>query len=377
MPTMSEMLTGNMRSNREPTKHPTSFYNYPSAQGVFSPIGGGFRDGWGYNIIGVPAAVGVTPPSNEVLLSAWINTHGPGGPCTLFAGLKENPVTPNQFRHCMSVGWNPDEQRIEIWADDTGPFAGSPNLTRLAYTNVYTNNCSLLRYGQWIHIGLYAIRQAAFEAHLYVDGQSYLQYISGGGTEWLEAPDLWQCLGTGVVSTVGWIGNAYFKDFVIYDVTGEGDQNPESVRSLFTHVDGAGSSTAWTPKSAANWTEVDDPNIVPDGDTTYVQTATVGNKDLYTHEGLVALTDLPYSYTIQGNVLVQTEFKNVDDGEIADQDFEHVVRVGAVEATNGVFSSTHGLDTWDMARSIFTQQPDTSAWNLTDYNNAEFGYESV
>jgi len=58
-----------------------------------------------------------------------------------------------------------------------------------------------------------------------------------------------------------------------------------AVRTLW--VNGAGSSTQFTPLSGTNWSNVDE--TYPDDDTTYVESATVGQRDLY------AMTDLPAS----------------------------------------------------------------------------------
>lgn len=48
--------------------------------------------------------------------------------------------------------------------------------------------------------------------------------------------------------------------------------------------DGAGATSAWTPSAGANWQNVDE--TTPDDDTTYNESATVGNIDTYTMQNL-------------------------------------------------------------------------------------------
>ncbi len=309
-------------------------------------------------------------------MGGWVNWMAAQDQVGLFTAWKEDPASPDDWDDTFMCRWNDDTNMIEFWADDSGPYAGAKNVVKVAEASAFKNDARLYRMGQWMHLGLYARQEINFEATLYVDGLEMLNYQSASSWEWLESPEMWQMCSTDLGSTTGWQGYCFWQDFAIYDVTGEGDQIPEAIRALMVTPDGAGNSTQWTPLAGANWEAVDDPDIEPDGDTTYVETAVVAQQDLYTHDQLGALVELPFGYDLEGHVLVQTEYKSVDDGEATWIEFEHSVRVGASESVDGTFVQSADPGVYHMAVSLFTQQPDASAWNITDFNAAEFGYTS-
>jgi hypothetical protein len=376
MGTLSQMVSAAMRHKGEfPVKE--DLYNYPAIL-TTTPATGGFRNGnVTYRHVGVPGIAGLAPPSSEYVMGAWMAYGGASGPVGMFTGWRFDPGPPVDYtahRPCGGISLHYEDGELRIYSDDTGPWTGLQNNT-LRNTESSRQNLGILhREFQWMHIGAYFKFGGSqnFECSFYVDGLKFMDYVSGNN-EWLETPDLWSC-GASMQTTAGWLTH-YFDSFYIMDVTGEGDQVPEALRALMVHVDGAGSSTQWTPDAGNNWDRVDDTDAAPDDDSSYVETATAGNLDLYTHDGLTALVDLPYSYTFEGNVMVQTRFKNVDDGEVTQMDYEHAVKVGASQSVAGTHSNAT-LDTYDFAQDMFSQQPDASAWNLVDFNNAEFGYNS-
>lgn len=378
MGTLTEMVTAGMRSrNEHPLIDATSPGSFPDLYTSSAP-GGSWRNNPAcYRLLGVSGLYGFNWPSNEFLIAGWVCLNGVVSNGALFGNWAHDPGPPDDFgvwRVCAGVDMDQAAHEVRVYADDTGPWVGAQNLVKVHTVSSMLLDGNLHRGMQWMHLGFYIDYGVNAKITMYLDGQQFFTWTSGAN-EWLTAGDMIQLAGRPLRTSSGWSGSSFYDNVYVLDVTGEGDQVPEALRALMTHVDGAGTTTQWTPKSSTNWSNVDDPNIPPDNDTTYVETATTGNLDLYTHDQLTALVDLPYSYVVNGEVLVQTVYKNVDDGEVTQIAFEHAVKVGASQSVDGTFSNTV-LDTYDFAVSIFTQQPDASAWNLTDFNNAEFGYNS-
>jgi len=314
---------------------------------------------------------GIPNPANEVGMSAWIMTDQPNGKSWIFAGMKQNPASPTLARPCVAIGWDMWLKKIEIQVDDTGPYTGIPNLTSRAKRSSLVQNGVLHRLNTWVHVALYANK--AFPAmSFYINGEQVLKWTGSGGP-WLEAVEVWACCNGHYSGTAGWRDNAYFDDFYVYDATGEGDHIPEARRFIMTLPSGVGASSQWTPLAGNNFENVDDPST-PDADTTYVETDTIGKKDLYAHAGLTS-ADFPYQYIIQDDVLMQIEYRMVDDSQIADIDYEMVANDGALESAVGTYGNID-YGTWYLEQGTFSGQPDGTPWNLVDFNAMEFGMKS-
>lgn len=100
-------------------------------------------------------------------------------------------------------------------------------------------------------------------------GDSYTMLGVGGcnGSTFAWADDVWMCddvnSGDGCMDFLG-------------QLTGE-----------VSRPNAAGASSAWSPTSGANYTNVDD--TAPDGDTTIVSSGVVGTKDTYAHTALTRI----------------------------------------------------------------------------------------
>jgi len=91
--------------------------------------------------------------------------------------------------------------------------------------------------------------------------------------------------GSAAIDSMSWskpaTGLYYIDDLALNDTTGAIDNTwCGEGRVQLQIVDGPGDSASWTPSAGANWQCVDE--IPPDGDTTYVESATAGAQDLYT-----------------------------------------------------------------------------------------------
>lgn len=130
---------------------------------------------------------------------------------------------------------------------------------------------------------------------------------------------------------------------------------------------GAGNSTQFTVTGAAsNYLAVDE--AIADDDTTYVESGTVGNKDLY------AYTSMPTGVDTIHGVAVHTRSKNDDIGLI---NAAIVARSNAVEADGTTFSvSSAGI--YNNNTTFFPTDPSGGAlWTETRVNAAEFGIKVV
>lgn len=346
----------------------------PNTSGTITPIldDGYVRTGlWAYAQRSRPKHRGVLNPSDECIVGAWINGKGAATDSALVMGWAEDPGSPGTWALCWYIAWDTQDDDLTLFVDDTGPHAGAPNLVQRAYCSIFQT--PLYRKDQWFHLGVYAKRAANPTISIYMDGQQIMTWTSVAGTnEWLTAVEVWDFVAAVSIGSTGIYPNTYVDDMYSADVTGDGDQVPPALRFVPSLPDGAGASSQWTADSGTNYARVNE-TTAPDGDTSYVETATTAQKDLYTCANIAA-ADLAENYTV-GEVIMQSEFKNVDDGEVAERAYEHVVNDGGSESVDGTFSNSI-LDTWTFSKSIFPLQPDGSAWNLTDFNAWTYGINS-
>lgn len=159
-------------------------------------------------------------------------------------------------------------------------------------------------------------------------------------------------------------GSMYYDDLYLCD-------NAGSVNNTFlgdTRViglvpNGVGTNTNWTKVGAAatNWQSTNE--IPPDGDTTYVKSATVGQIDTYTY------TDLPATAATVFAVNSRFDMRRDDAGA---RTATTRVRSGGTEA-DASGSVTPSLS-YFMTNQIMETNPVTAAaWTPSEVNAAEFG----
>lgn len=155
-----------------------------------------------------------------------------------------------------------------------------------------------------------------------------------------------------------------FDDVYILDGTGAAPLNDflgdVRVEALFPNANGNSSQLVGSDAdSVNNYLLVDDPT--PDGDTSYVESSTVGNKDTYAFTNLT-----PTLGTVYG-VQISSEARKTDAGL---RTVKNIARLSTTEvdgAANSLSSS------YRMFNDIMTTKPGGGAWTITDVNNAEFG----
>lgn len=364
MGTLYSAITSEMRSLDENLPRLLSGVN-PAINDNYA-VGGSYSRG--FSGIADPGSM-PTPASNEFTCGSWVKTAGPFAHSFLWAAIANETGTDN-WEEVAYLLWKTNDQVLELWTDSAGPsWVGGASFGLRA--SVDLSSTQLQRMMNWMHVGVYVHFQAAFVVSCYLDGIQILTYTSGGG-EWLTGPDAVTIMkgdSSGVDAT-------YVDDSFVEDVNGEGDQIPKNYSFVMALPDGAGSSSQWTPDSGTNYARVNE-STAPDDDTSYVETATAAQLDLYTFADLTEgpSTELPYwSYTEYG-VLMQSFYRIVDDGEATEASYDHYVFDGALSLTDGPFTDADDFD-WHFAESFFPLQPDGSAWNLTDFNAWEYGLET-
>ena len=124
----------------------------------------------------------------------------------------------------------------------------------------------------------------------------------------------------------------------------------------------------FTPSTGSdNYAMVDDD--AEDGDTTYVESSTVGHKDLYGYE------DAPTNIDIKA-VSIVTVMKEVDPG---DRFVRHIANQDATEydLTSFGLGSVYPQAVSLGLSEILNTCPDTTAWTPTKLNAISFGFEIV
>jgi len=160
-----------------------------------------------------------------------------------------------------------------------------------------------------------------------------------------------------VANTVG----TYWDDIYICDTNGAVNNDflgDVAVKRLLPS--GAGNSTDFTPSAGSNYACVDEAAV--NDDTDYVQSTTVGHKDLY------AFGDLPTGTWVIKGVAVNLQAKKPDAGS---RTARALTRTGATDYEGGDLSV--GI-AYANLQTFFETNPNTGvAWTHSEVDGAEFG----
>ncbi len=156
-----------------------------------------------------------------------------------------------------------------------------------------------------------------------------------------------------------------FDDFVLLDTNGGSPNNDHigDVRVEFLLPNGNGNSSQFVgsdANSTDNYLLVDDPEI-PDNDTTYVESSTVGNKDTYAYENLTPGTGTVY--------FVQP----IPYARKSDAGTRSIVSVARLSATEVDSAASTLSATYLYYPDIRETKPGGGVWTISDVNSAEFG----
>lgn len=222
--------------------------------------------------------------------------------------------------------------------------------------------------GQWFHIGLDVKIDASGWVYVYLDGIEIFAYegdTTGNGSsanqvEWNEL------YGIGGDT---WNTYYYIDDIYIDDTAGESAAAPVPDQRFHYRVPaGNGSSSDLTGSdgdSTDNYLLVDE--IPHDGDTTYVEAASSGLRDLYD----TTTFTLPTGFEV--TAVIPTAVAKKTNAAIGSQ-----LKLVAKDGVDEAVSSANDLATsYSLLYERMTTQPDGSAWDESGVNAAEYGVESA
>lgn len=173
----------------------------------------------------------------------------------------------------------------------------------------------------------------------------------------------------------GFATYAYIDDIYLDSMTTETDALPPAYRFAPSYTEDNGDKLDWTALAGAlqNANMVDD-GAVDDGDTTYnfVTSSGANPEDTFETTDLVAGVDIPADHTITAAIpwCVCRKLNAADDAQIELSMYDKNTPAATVGSGQSV-PITYGY-----RRDRFTTQPDSSSWNLTDFNAMQFGYEA-
>jgi hypothetical protein len=162
---------------------------------------------------------------------------------------------------------------------------------------------------------------------------------------------------SGLLGTVDW------DDFYLLDDSGTSFNDflgPIHIETLLPN--GVGTNSAWTVLTGpSNYQDVDE--NPPDGDTTYVSTSTVSNKDSYDFANLSMTAGT--IHTVQVNHYAR-------NAGIGTRTIDTAIESNVTSTTSGNTNTPSG--SYKFLRDSIEQDPDAAAaWTVSTFNAAEFG----
>lgn len=290
-----------------------------------------------FNLTSQTALIGHAFPAQTGLrCGAWLNHNGrstssTGTPSTFFRLRNSSTVV-------AEIRWNYSTADVEMWINGTKVTQASAVACGVSSTNM------------WMHIGLVYIQNGS--CTFYVDGLPRLTW----------AQDLTSPVNEAYFGGQ-WAVTAYLDDFYI-DGGITVDVPPPTDRFLFSAVNGAGSSSNWTPVGAANnYDCVDDG--VPDDDVTYVLSNAADQLDLYATSDIT----VPTGYSIRAAIPIVLTKVTASGPQI---------KLVASDGSNVVESAakTPGASYIYIWESM-NQTPSAQPWTQALFNDATFGIKSA
>jgi hypothetical protein len=153
-----------------------------------------------------------------------------------------------------------------------------------------------------------------------------------------------------------------FDDAYILDSSGSKNNNflgDSTVTPIYPNGD---SSIAWTRSGGSTNAENVDEYPSPDDDTTYVESDTVNNTDLYDYTNLGSLG--PSIYGLQ----INTDCKETDA-----EPFDLLIPMKLGATQNDGSSMSVGTASWITKMRVAEDDPTGNTWTLTNLNAAKFG----
>lgn len=219
---------------------------------------------------------------------------------------------------------------------------------------VFTGSAGVITFGTWYYMEIEAtINASTGTINLYLNGTTTICTLTSQNTGSTGA-GIFQHRMFGGGST-----SLHRNVDDLYVVTGAATRLGESrIECLRAAAD---SVVTWTPKTGVtNYNMVNETQV--DGDTSYVQTATSGNRDLYTNGGLSSTPANIWNVDI-------VSFSEKTDATA--RTLLHSVKSGATISDGSAFTLLSSYNRFD--RMIPTDPNTSAAWTASGVNNLLFG----
>ena len=162
------------------------------------------------------------------------------------------------------------------------------------------------------------------------------------------------------------VAESYIDDFYICDTSGSVNNTflgDVTITALLPEGNGTNSDFVGSDAdSTDNYLLVDD--SAPDGDTTFVQSATIGAYDTYVYP--------PLATTVSAVLGVQIApcAPKTDTGT---RTYTTVVKLSGGSETDGAVTQAPSFGSYAYGIEMWEEKPGTGAWSVSDVDNAEFG----
>ncbi len=295
------------------------------------------RNGWCVEIVG----------TTDYFQTPFLTTNA-----TLVCGLAfQLPVAlPASFATNIMYFYEGSNEGVNIRVETDGKIGA------YRFNTLLGTSSNGLGSGQWYYIELKVLtNNSTGTVEVKVNGSTWLNLTSQdtqpGSNAWHDAVRI------GTVNA-----DSRFDDMYILD--GSGSANNDFLgnrRVVALDPDGAGVATDWTPSAGSNYQNVDDGDEV-DEDTTYNETSTDADDDLYTYGNLPGVTASVDGIQITAETRVTA----------GSMDLSNLIRTGSTiypGAANTITSTSYVT-----ATRIEEEDPDTAAaWTPAGVNGAQFG----
>lgn len=241
---------------------------------------------------------------------------------------------------------------------------GSPQLSTTSVTGTtLVTGATTLSTGTYYWIsGSLTIDNSAGAITTYINGTADANINGLTGLDTQNA-------GTANIVQVGFsgveVGNTDFDDVVINDSSGSSNNTVPADSRVDCHMpDANGNSSSWTRSTGANqYATIDE--VAANGDTDYNSTSTLNAVDT------VGIEAFKNSGATIDAVQVNWIARKTDSGTCG------ISPVLRINATDNVGTQKNPGTTYGSARQNYDVQPDTTAWDETDFNAMEAGYKKV
>ena len=237
---------------------------------------------------------------------------------------------------------------------------------------------SALNLNQWYRIEVWMDRTPASGSRVLKAAIDGVEFASSSTLATLTQGDYFVIGGNLSVETQTQ-GEWYFDDIAVNDNTGSFQTSyPGAGNIISQHPNGAGDSTAWTPKSGTNWSQVDE--VTPDGATSYVTDGVLNDSDFYT----VGASGIPTGSTI---TLVNVAVYFANDTADATTAFKVQIKKttgGTVSQSSAITPNATAYKAQTAAGTVpqffplkLYQDPDSTNWTQTTVDSSQIGVQST